>query len=45
MLDADFWQNKATSQKIIKEKKLYENLTVSLKQSIQKLRDLDDLKE
>ena len=26
MLESDFWQNKSTSQKIIKEKKLYEDL-------------------
>ena len=43
MLEADFWQNQLTSQKIIKEKKLYENLVNSFENSIQKLKDLDEL--
>ena len=43
MLEADFWQDKALSKKIIKEKKLYEDLTNSHKESIKKLNDLDDL--
>ena len=29
MLESNFWQDKANSQKIIKEKKLYEDLIVS----------------
>ena len=45
MLDANFWQDKAKSQKIIKEKKLYENLTSSFESSIQKLKDLEDLNQ
>ena len=45
MLDANFWQNKANSQKIIKEKKLFEDLINSFKKSEQKFRDLDDLKQ
>jgi len=43
MLEADFWQDKALSKKIIKEKKLYEDLTNSHKESIKRLNDLDDL--
>ena len=43
MLDANFWQNKAISQKIVKEKKLYEDLIDSYEKSIKKLKDLDDL--
>ena len=43
MLNANFWQDKAKSQKIIKEKKLYENLVNSFENSNKKLKDLDDL--
>ena len=43
MLDANFWQDKAVSQKVIKEKKLFEDLVVSYENSIKKLSDLDDL--
>ena len=43
MLEADFWQDKANSKKIIKEKKLYEDLINSYEISIKKLNDLDDL--
>ncbi len=43
MLDAKFWQDKSNSQKVIKEKKLYENLINSYKVSIERLQDLDDL--
>ena len=43
MLNANFWQNKANSKKILKEKKLFEDLINSLKESNTKLRDLDDL--
>ena len=43
MLDANFWQDKSNSQKIIKEKKLFEDLINSFKLSEQKLKDLDDL--
>ena len=45
MLDADFWHNKAVSQKIVKEKKLFEDLLESYDESIKKLNDLDDLNE
>ena len=43
MLDADFWQNKAKSQKIIKEKKLFEDLINSYNFSFKKIEDLNDL--
>ena len=43
MLRANFWQDKANSNKIIKEKKFYEELTNSFENSIKGLDDLDDL--
>ena len=43
MLDPDFWQDKTNSQKIIKEKKLYEDLINSYDNSIKNLKDLDEL--
>ena len=43
MLESDFWQDKANSKKVIKEKKLYEDLVNSFETSIEKLKDLDDL--
>ena len=43
MLDANFWQDKAFSKKIIKEKKLFEDLVNSFEESVIKLKDLDDL--
>jgi len=45
MLDANFWQDKLRSQKIIKEKKLYEELVNSYNESIKSLEDLDELNE
>ncbi len=45
MLDANFWQDKINSKNIIKEKKLYEDLTNTFVGSIKKLKDLDDLNE
>ncbi len=45
MLKSNFWQDKANSKKIVKEKKLYEDLINSFETSIQKLKDLDDLSE
>ena len=45
MLDANFWNDKLKSKKIIKEKKLYQDLINSFEHSIKKLKDLDDLKE
>ena len=43
MLDTSFWQNKANSQKIIKEKKLFEDLINSYIDSTDQLKDLTDL--
>ncbi len=43
MLNAKFWQNKSNSQKVVKEKKLYEDLINSYNDSDIRLRDLDDL--
>ena len=45
MLEANFWQDKENSKKIIKEKKLFEDLLNTYKNSIEKLSDLDDLSE
>ena len=45
MLDADFWQDKLNSKKIVKEKKLFEDLINSFDESIQKLRELDEYKQ
>ncbi len=43
MLDANFWKDKSYSQKIIKEKKFYEDLVSSYEKSIRNLNDLDEL--
>jgi peptide chain release factor 2 len=43
MLDANFWQDKNNSTNVIKEKKLYEDLVNTYKDSIAKLIDLNDL--
>ena len=43
MLNTDFWQDKSNSQKIIKEKKLYEDIINSHDNSIINLKDLDEL--
>ena len=43
MLDANFWQDKVNSKNILKEKKLFEDLVNSHKNSIHKLKDMDDL--
>tara|TARA_B100001057_G_scaffold464682_1_gene520087 strand:+ start:147 stop:1127 length:981 start_codon:yes stop_codon:yes gene_type:complete len=43
MLDADFWHDKAKSQKTLKEKKLFEDLINSYKDSTERLKDLNDL--
>ena len=40
MLDANFWQDKLNSQKIIKEKKLFEDLINSYEQSKNQLKIL-----
>jgi len=43
MLESNFWQNKINSKKIIKEKKLYEDLINSYEYSVKSLIDLEDL--
>ena len=43
MLETDFWQDKSNSQKIIKEKKLFEDLINSYTQSNNQIKDLNDL--
>ena len=43
MLGANFWQNKADSHKTIKEKKFFEDLINSYKDSTNQLKDSDDL--
>ena len=43
MLDANFWQNKAVAQKVIKEKKLQEDLISSHSSSVKELNELNDL--
>ena len=45
MLEANFWQDKNNSKKVIKEKKLFEDLLNTYKVSIEKLSDLDDLSD
>jgi peptide chain release factor 2 len=45
LLEANFWQNKDNSKKVIKEKKLFEDLLNTYKVSIERLSDLDDLSE
>ena len=45
MLEANFWHDKDNSKKVIKEKKLFEDLLNTHKVSIEKLSDLDDLSE
>ena len=45
MLEANFWQNKSFSQKIIKEKKFYEDLINSYNHSVKTLIELHELNE
>ena len=45
MLEDNFWQDKLKSQKIIKEKKLFEDLINSYNYSINQLKDLKYLKQ
>ena len=45
MLEEDFWQDKLKSKKIIKEKKLFEDLLNSYNYSINQIKDLNDLYE
>jgi peptide chain release factor 2 len=43
MLESDFWQDKSKSKKILKEKKLFEDLTNSYKESQKGLADIQEL--
>ncbi len=43
MLEANFWQDKLNSQKIVKEKKLFQDLIDSYEQSKNQIQDLDEL--
>ncbi len=43
MLDANFWQDKAKSKTIIKEKKFFEDLINSHQSSIKELKDISEL--
>jgi peptide chain release factor 2 len=45
MLDANFWQDKVKSKKIVQEKKLFEDLVNSLNESSKKIKDLSELNE
>ena len=45
MLESNFWQDKSTSQKIIKEKKLYEDLINSYDKCDKSLTELHELNE
>ena len=45
MLEPNFWHDKANSKKVIKEKKLYEDLINSFETSIERLKDFDDLRK
>ena len=45
MLESGFWQNKSSSKKTIKEKKLYEALINSYESSFKSLIDLDELND
>ena len=45
MLEANFWQDKTNSQKVVKEKKFYEELINTLNSSVVRLNDLEDLNE
>ena len=45
MLEANFWQDKNNSQKVVKEKKFFEDLINSLNSSVEKLNDFEDLNQ
>ena len=45
MLEANFWHDKSNSQKVVKEKKFFEDLINSLNSSVEKLNDFEDLNE
>ena len=44
-MDPDFWQDKLNSKKVIKEKKLFEDLINSFENSVKQLIDLNELNE
>ena len=45
MLNTNFWHDKVNSKNIIKEKQLYEDLINSYEESINTLKDLEELNE
>ena len=45
ILESNFWQNKLEAQKILKQKKLHENLINSYEKSIKELNDLEELQK
>ncbi len=45
MLDANFWQDQKNSKNLIKEKKFFEDLINSYKDTIDRLKDLDDFNQ
>ena len=45
MLEPDFWQDKANSKIVVKEKKLFEDLINSFNETTKSLKDLDELNE
>ncbi len=45
MLEINFWQDKSNSQKVVKEKKFFEDLINSLNLSVEKLNDFEDLNQ
>ncbi len=45
MLEVNFWQDKSNSQKVVKEKKFFEDLINSLNSSVEKLNDFEDLNQ
>ncbi len=44
-MDPNFWQDKINSKKVIKEKKLFEDLINSFENSVKQLNDLNELNE
>ena len=44
-MEKNFWSDKSNSKKIIKEKKLYEDLINSYNYSVKSLEDLNELNE
>ncbi len=44
-MDTNFWQDKLNSKKVIKEKKLFEDLINSFENSVKQLNDLNELNE